>query len=294
MMRNRQIKLPNAPSYRGVTLIIVIFLLIILLLALDRSGMADPVRGQVQSWIAPVLAWMRTGTFSLGQVNSPITDVATLRAEITALQSENSQLKERLIQFEVTQLENRRLREQVRIEQERPWQLIGTAVSAMTPDSGRQIIMLAVGVEDGIQPGMAVIAQEGSQPPALVGIIESVGPQSAIALLITDFSSSVSAQVYQGEGTIAGLVNGRWQRGSRIWLEEIDREVAFSGGETVVTAGLSARLAADLPRAAIPANVPIGTIESVRIEGRSQIAEVRPYVDPSRVQYAWIIVNAGD
>ena len=92
MMRNRQIKLPNAPSYRGVTLIIVIFLLIILLLALDRSGMADPVRGQVQSWIAPVLAWMRTGTFSLGQVNSPITDVATLRAEITALQSENSQL----------------------------------------------------------------------------------------------------------------------------------------------------------------------------------------------------------
>jgi rod shape-determining protein MreC len=62
----------------------------------------------------------------------------------------------------------------------------------------------------------------------------------------------------------------------------------------VVTAGLTAQLGVDLPRAAIPANVPIGVIESVQSDGHSQAAEVRPFVDPDRVRYAWVILSQDD
>ncbi len=294
MIRNRPIKIPGASPYRGPTLILVIVLLALLLLALDYFGMLVPVRSRVEAMLTPVLVWVRSSGDWLTDLAAPPADIARLQAEISALQAENSRLREQAIQLEAIQLENSRLRDQLRIEQARPWQLVGTAVGGRTPDTGRRVIVLAAGSDNGVQPGMAVIAQEGNQPPALIGVVESTGPQSAMVLLITDFSSAVSAQIYRGDTVVSGIVQGRWQRGSRIRLEEVDREAILNGGEVVVTAGLTARLAGDLPRAAIPPDVPIGTIETVATEGQQQVAEIRPFVDPDRVRYVWIIVDAGE
>jgi len=106
-------------------------------------------------------------------------------------------------------------------------------------------------------------------------------------LLITDYSSAISAQVYQGTDVVRGVIQGQWQRGSRLILHSVAREAPLAAGDTVLTAGLSAELALNLPRAAVPPNVPIGVIEMVQDTGRDRIAGVRPFVDPDRVRYAW-------
>jgi rod shape-determining protein MreC len=293
MIRNRPIKIPTSSPYRAPTLIAAIALLALLLLVLDRTGLAAPLRSRAEALLAPALVWVRSGGDMLGAIGAPPADVAALQAELAALRAENSRLAEQNIRMQALELENTRLREQLRIEEARPWQLVGAAVGVRTPDTGRRVITLAAGSDAGILPGMAVIAQEGGQQPALIGIVESAGPGSSTVLLITDYSSAVSGQIYRGGTIIAGIVQGRWQRGSRIRLEEIDREANVAIGDPVVTAGLTARLAGDLPRAAIPPNVPIGTVESISGEGRSIVAEIRPFVDPDRVRYAWIIVDAG-
>ncbi len=164
-------------------------------------------------------------------VGQGLSDIQQLNDRIRELEARNSQLEAENIASLALQQENIRLREELDIEQKRPWTLLGADVSARTPDEGRRVLMLAVGSEQGVQPGMAVIAKEGGSPEALIGIVEEVGPRSASVLLITDFASAVSALVYHGDQSGEGIVQGRWQSGSRLWLEQVERSMTLAPGD---------------------------------------------------------------
>jgi rod shape-determining protein MreC len=290
-LRNRPIKLPRSSPYRSLTLVVALVLLALLLLVLDQSGMIGPARAQLQSLLTPVMRVLRQVGDGVGGVSQGLTEVAQLRERIAALEAENSQLKAGQLQVQELQLKLARLEAQLRIEKEQPWKLLGADVSARTPDGGRRVVMLAAGSQQGVKPGMAVIGKEGSSPPTLIGVVENVGPRSASVLLITDFSSAVSAQVYHKDTIASGVIQGQWQVGSRLKLEGVERADPLKIGDVVVTAGLTARIDASLPRAAIPKDIPIGVIETIQVDGHSQFADVRPYVDPDRVSYAWVLLS---
>lgn len=290
-VRNRPIKLPRPAPYRSLTLVAALTVLSLLLLVLDQAGMLGSLRSRAETLFSPALRTFSWVGDSLNGVGQGLSDVQRLSQENAALREENSQLKAQIIKSQTLELEVARLREQLRIEKERPWKLLGADVSTHTPDAGRRVLLLAAGSDQGVRPGMAVIGKEGSSPPSLIGVVEKAGPSSSSVLLITDFSSSVSAQVYLDGGVTEGIVQGQWQRGSRLLLEQVDRAAPLTPGAAVMTAGLTARLDSDLPRAAIPKNVPIGTVESARADGHSQVAELRPFVDPDRVRYAWVILS---
>lgn len=285
------LKLPHSSPYRTSTLIVVLVLVALGLFALDQAGMLGSLRSQATSLISPALTLLhRAGLLASDTQNS--SDRATLEKEIAQLQEENSRLKTENIQVEQLQLELARLRQQLRIEEEQPWKLLGTDISAFSPDAGRRIALIAVGSDAGVKPGMAVIAKEGANPASLIGVVEEVGPHSANILLLTDFSSVISAQIYRSDHVISGVMQGQWQRGSRLRLEEIPADEQLNAGDVVVSAGLSAHMNINLPRAAIPANIPIGTIEEIMLSNHSQQATIRPYVDSDRIHYAWVILNA--
>lgn len=290
-VRNRPMKLPRPAPYRSLTLVIALVVLALLLLVLDQAGMLGSARSQAEALLSPALRSLSRVGDGLSGVGQGLSDVQRLSQENAALREENSQLKAQIIKSQALEQEVAHLREQLRLEQERPWKLLGADVSTHTPDAGRRVLLLAAGSDQGVRPGMAVIGKDGSSPPSLIGVVEKVGPRSASVLLITDFSSSVSAQVYHGTSTADGIVQGQWQRGSRLLLEEVDRSVPLAQGDVVVTAGLTAQIDTDLPLAAIPKNVPIGMVESAHADRHSQVAELRPYVDPDRVRYAWVILS---
>jgi rod shape-determining protein MreC len=290
-VRQRPIKLPRPSPYRSLTLVVALLVLALLLLVLDQAGMLGPARAQLQTLLSPILRTLRQIGDGVGGVGQGLTEVTQLRDRVAALEAENSQLKAQNLQVQELELQLSRLEAQLRIEKERPWKLLGADVSSRTPDGGRRVVMLAAGSQQGVKPGMAVIGREGSSPPALIGVVEHVGPRSASVLLITDFSSSISAQVYHSGGVASGVVQGQWQVGSRLRLEGVDRAEPLVAGDVVVTAGLTAQLDAALPRAAIPKDIPIGTLESTQVDGHSQFADIRPFVDPDRVNYAWVLLS---
>jgi len=293
-VRNRSMRLPRPSPYRSLTLIVSLLVLALLLLVLDQGGLLGPLRAQVQTVLTPLIQPLRRLGDSMGGVGQSLTEVQQLRDRVTALEHENSQLKAENIQVHELRQRLDQLEAQLRIEKERGWQLLGADVSARSPDGGRRMLMLNAGAEQHIRPGMAVLGQEGSSPPTLIGVVENVGPRSASVLLITDYSSAVSAQIYHSGGQLDGIVQGQWQRGSRLLLQEVARGDQLAPGDVVTTTGLTAELNADLPRAAIPKNVPIGTVETVRPAGRGQVADLRPFVDPDRVRYAWVILSADE
>jgi rod shape-determining protein MreC len=274
--------------------VVALIVLALLLMILDQAGMLGSLRGRAATLLSPALQGLSRVGESVGGVGQGLSDIQQLRDRVQALEEENGQLKAQIIAAEPLEQENARLREQLGIQQQSEWKLLGADVSTHTPDEGRRVLLLAAGAEQGVKPGMAVIARDGSSPAALVGVVEQVGPRASSVLLITDFASSVSALVYHDGDTAAGIVEGRWQRGSRLWLGQVDRAMPLAPGDVVVTAGLTAQLDTDLPRAAIPKGVPIGTVERAQADGHSQTAELRPFVDPDRIRYAWVIRDQGD
>lgn len=284
----------NAPaSGRPLVLALILALCAGLLIMLDRQGMLGPARGLGQQVLAPIaqrLTALRNGATDL--LARPSSEAA-LREQISLLQRENAELKAELIRREQAQIENVFLRQELAIERDRPWSLLGAEVTVRSPDAGRRVLTIAQGSNTGVRVGMAVIGQDPGGPPALVGIVEAVGPQTADVLLITDFGSQISARTLHETNSALGIVQGQWQRGSRLRLEQIERTATLSPGDPVVTAGLTGALGLPLDLAAVPADIPIGSVDSIALDGQQQSAELRPFVDPDQVRYVWVILNQG-
>jgi rod shape-determining protein MreC len=278
-------------SMRPLLLGLALCLLTGLLIAFDQQGWVDPARATLQRGLAlpaQLLTGLRDSSAAL--FSAPLGDAA-LRARISALELENSRLNEELIRREQAHVENVFLRQQLAIQRERPWNLLGAEVTVRSPDAGRRVIVLARGTRDGLSPGMAVLGQAPGGPAALVGIVETVSPHTAEVLLLTDIGSQISGRVLNQGRAAVGLVQGQWQRGSRLRLAQIERAMPLAPGAPVVTAGLTAALGLPFDLAAVPPGIPIGSIEWVETVEQFQQAELRPFVDPDQVRYVWVILS---
>lgn len=269
-------------------------MLAVALLLMDRSGRLEPFRSQVQTAVTPLLGVFQGVGDQVGGVGQGLTNVQQANERIATLEKQVSDLQDEHLQNQALNLENEQLSKQLEIKQESPWNLLNVNVVAVTPDVGRHVMLINKGSEDGVRVGMALIGQEGGSPTALVGVVDEIGPHAAKVLLISDYDSEVTVKVYH-EGVVTdGVVQGQFQRGAWLRLEEVDRSVPLKEGDQVVTAGLTAQMDITLPNAAIPQNIPIGVVQRAWTEGYRQFAELRPYLDPEQVRYAWVILSHGE
>lgn len=282
-------------GYRGSSWAFGVMLFVALLLfLLDYQGVLTPVRMYVTSQAAPLLNSLQRANMMLEDWWGGTQDVRQLIAERDALQKENSDLKAQIIRMSQLELENARLRAQVRIEADTSWVLLGTEISVRAQVDGRQQAIVGIGSADGIVPGMAVVSRYQSSPPSLIGVVDEVGEHSATVLLIRDFSSMISAQVYRGDTVVRGIVRGTVEPDGLLEMLEIERDGDIEEGDTVVTAGLTRLFGASLPNAAIPADIPVGVVRTVRMDGRSKVVDVQPFIDAEMVRYVWIIQSEAE
>lgn len=293
-LRLRRERSDQPASARPFVLAGVLCLVALSLIYLDQQGIMSPLRMLLQQALSPA-ALQLTGLRNRGEdlVLAPRSE-ADLRARITALEQEVSQLKAENLRLQQAQIENESLRQQLQIQREQPWHLVGAEVTVRPPDAGRQVMLIARGSADGVRVGMAVIGQDPAGPAALVGVVESVGMHTAEVLLITDVSSRISARVMHDGQAHLGLVQGQWQRGSRLSIGQVDRSAAINPGDAVVSAGLTGSLNLQLDLATVPANIPIGSIDVINPGGQAQNAELRPFVNPDQVRYVWVILNQNE
>jgi rod shape-determining protein MreC len=281
----------DAATLRPLLIALVLCAAAGLLIFLDGQGFLGSTRGVLQQGIAPVAQRLTAARDTTTDLVSAPRSTSDLEARISELERENTQLRDEVLRREQAAVENVFLRQQLNITRSQPWTLLGAEVTLRLPDAGRRTFTIARGAQDGVMVGMAVISQLPGTPAALVGIVERVGPRTADILMVTDIGSQISARVLHNQESALGLVQGQWQLGSRLRLEQVDRTARVTVGNTVVTAGLTAALGLPLDLQAVPPNIPIGAIETIRTEGQQQIAELRPFVDPDQVRYVWVILN---
>jgi rod shape-determining protein MreC len=296
---NRPLKLrgESSPfaSLRPFMVALILGLLAVVLMFLDRSNMLAPARGTVEQAFTPIVQTFTRLQYAVEDLWGGSHEVETLQAENALLRDQVRELQSNLVTHQQLLIENRRLRQQLAIEEKHPWRLLEAEIIVRSPDASRRVMTIARGEKDGIQAGMAVVGQTDTTPAALVGIVESVGPHTASVLLVTDFASRISGRVLSEGVSGLGLVTGQWQYGSWLRLEQLDRSVNLKPGMVVVSAGLTGNLDLPLPLASVPAGIPIGTVEQVsHDEGYTLGADVIPFVDPDQVRDVWVVLSHTD
>lgn len=108
----------------------------------------------------------------------------------------------------------------------------------------RNYITIEKGANDGVQPEMGVVDQNG-----VVGIVNVVGPHTARIISILNPDLRLSCKV-KGSDAFGSLVwNGKSP--DEALLEELPRHVVFNVGDTIVTSGYSV---------VFPEGIPVGTV----------------------------------
>lgn len=275
---------------RGVSLVLTLLVVALGLIMLDRAGLLAPLKGTSQRLLQPLEGRLTRARLSVGATFSDLWNTGSLRSRNAELEREVARLKAEVIGLQGLRADNDALARQLGMQQGYGWITVAAPVIQSNAENGRRMIRIGRGRVDGLQVGMAVIAKEGGNPPALVGTVDRVYAQGADVLLITDGASSVAARTTT-RTPARGLVVGQWQLGSRIKLEEVDRDAALALGDVVVTAGLSKGAATDTPMAQVPPNVPLGVVVELQKNNRHQSAELQPFVDPDRVREVWVITR---
>jgi len=188
--------------------------------------------------------------------------VQTLKAQVATLQQEVAQLEAvaQLLNFAREHPENKYLVAQV----------IGR-----DPSPFMHYILINVGSEDGVRPGMPVVAAEG-----LVGQVEAVIPTAARVRLITDPTSRVNVRTSPSnvDGVVAGSVTGD------LSLTMVPLDAKIAPGDLVVTSGLGGQY---------PPNILVGQVVSTRRAGYAlfQEAALQPAVDFAHIRAVMVITS---
>lgn len=227
-------KIPHPDRVRrsDVLFIVLIVASLIITTIYYREGDTGPLRRArmaVQVITAPVAAagdWLFTPVRATSRW---LSGFGMNRAEVQVLREQNAELRTRVAELEEARLENERLRRLVTFAEAYDVDAIGARVIGRPTNAWESTLLIDKGSEDGVRPGMPVVAPEG-----LLGQTVEVTGRTAKVRLITDQRSGVAAllQPSRAEGILRGSIEGD------LSLEYVSLEVTVTVGDVVLTSGL--------------------------------------------------------
>lgn len=162
--------------------------------------------------------------------------------------------------------ENARLRRALEFQERTRFKATAARVIRRQPTTWWQTVEIDRGDESGVRVHQPVVADGG-----LVGKVDRVGKNLSSVILLTDEACLVSVQV---EGTpevgILGGQRGQYENGPKLRLRFLSNKARISPGTRVFTTGRGGLF---------PANLLVGTVESVVPGPLDSEALVRPSVD---------------
>ncbi len=179
--------------------------------------------------------------------------------------------------------ENTRLRELLVLHQRLPVRHVAADVLHQAAPTDGLTLRLAAGARDGVLATAPVIARGG-----LLGIVRSVEPASAVAIVWAHPDFRVSAMTLDGEafGIVAPHgAEGPWRM--LLELQGVPYGVRVAPGTMIYTSGLGGG------SGVYPRGVPIGTVLAVldEQEGWSRTYLVEPAVQPAAVSHVIILTG---
>lgn len=250
------------------------------IVVLVTTNAERPARGVAARLTLPIQSALSQLGDGLRNAFGSVGDLATLRERNAELDQTVAGLTIENLRLREVEAENARLRKLLDFAETRSsydyrgGQVVGRVVGS-EPGNLVQSILIDLGSDDGIAPGMPVVTERG-----LVGRITDVYTNSARVLLITDSDSSVNALLQNTR--MRGLLHGRANQPTVMDYLPPDQPVLV--GDIVVTSGEGGRF---------PAGIPIGQVVEVEQNDVEmfQRAIVRTTVDFNSLETVLVVTN---
>lgn len=238
------------------------------------------------SWFNQPFHWLAGGvqqafflfTEGIRGTTAEYLNLINIKSENHKLLDEVSQLRARLQAFDELERENGRLNSLLDFKSHTKMDLVAAKVISRDLLTDHSTIRINKGKHHGLKSGQAVISVDG-----VVGYVFRPEAFSSLVLLITDRYSVVPGIVARSRAN--GIVEGK-SSGSCA-LRYVEKSEDVKAGDVVVTSGLDN---------IFPKGFPVATVEAVesRSYSVSMRVDLRPVVDPSKVEEVFVILNAAN
>jgi rod shape-determining protein MreC len=205
--------------------------------------------------------------------------LVSVAKENDRLKKQNAELRGKIHELREVSQENARLRGLLDMRERSQFEGVGTRIIGLDASAWFQSFTIDIGSNDGIEPGMPVVSEEG-----LVGTVVSVAGNSSKVLPIVDMNSAVD--VVASRSRARGMLVGRGRE--RAIVSYLERSEDVREGDILVTSGLGG---------AYPPGLPVAIIREVRPKtyGLFQDAYVDTIARFSRLENLMVLrYNDGD
>lgn len=255
---------------------VIIVLVSVGLVALALGGYFNSVASWFTRLGIDAQTWVSTRYLAVVDFLTVPRDVASLRQRNTELEAEVARLQTQVIDLQQKVTETEILSALVDFARANPvYSYRAAAVIGRDPSPFLSYVIINVGSNQGVLPGMPVVTDKG-----LVGRIDAVISEAARVQLITDSVSAVNIRLQYSdtEAILVGSVTGD------LSLDTIPQDDSLEAGDVVLTSGLGG---------GYPPNLLVGQVASVRKLDYElfQQASVQPNVDFNQLQYVLVITN---
>lgn len=275
----------NRPSR---ALLVALVLASASLITLDHQGGDDspiePARRVAGELFGPLESGAAAVVRPIGAVPGWFRSRGDMRAELTALESENAELRARVARSD---FDRNRLEEYdglTTAAENIGYALVPARVIAVGPSqSFSRTVTIDAGSDAGLHADLTVVNDDG-----LVGRVLRVTRDTATVLLAIDSGSIVGGRV--GSSMEMGFLEGRGDVGDAglLDLELVDQAEVPAKHDVVVTWGSEGG-------APYVAGVPVGRVTAVysSLRETAQRAEIQPFVDFGALDLVGVVVPSG-
>jgi rod shape-determining protein MreC len=255
---------------------IIIVLTVAGLIALALGGYFNPISSWFQRLTLDAQTWFSNRYLAFVDFLTVPRDLASMRQRNTELEAELARLQTQVIELQQRVTETEILSALVDFARANPeYTYVGATVIGRDPSPFYRYVIINIGSNQNILPGMPVVTDQG-----LVGRVDAVIAEAARVQLITDAASAVNVSLPASdtEAILIGSVTGD------LSLDLIPQDATVQAGDVVLTSGLGG---------GFPPNLLVGQVVSIRNLDYElfQQASVQPKVDFSRLQFVLVIVN---
>jgi rod shape-determining protein MreC len=255
---------------------VVIVLVAIGLVALALGGYFYPVTNFLTRITVNAQTWISSRYLALVDFLTVPRDVASLRQQNAQLEADVARLQTQVIDLQQQVTETNILSALVDFARANPeYSYKAAAIIGRDPSPFLRYVIINVGSNEGILPGMPVVTEKG-----LVGRVDAVISEAARVQLVTDAASAINVRMQSSniEAMLVGSITGD------LSLDMIPQDANVQVGDVVLTSGLGGDY---------PVNLLVGQVVSVR-KLQSELfqqAAIQPNVDYSRLQFVLVISN---
>lgn len=222
-----------------------------------------------------------------------INDFIDSVGDLSNTYQENQSLKQKIdtiheleVQLNELKRDNQKMKETLKLQDTlNDYTLVNATVIARNPDTWRDVITINKGSNDGIQPQMSVMSDNG-----LVGKVLDVNPTSARIALLSNADNTlvrVAAMIQNEKEPIYGTITGYDEKTNMLVMSQIQATQDIKVGAKVVTSGLGG---------ISPNSLYIGTVEEVAMDrfGLYKEVKIRPAADTNDVRYVTVVIRTSE